>query len=272
MSLRDRRTADVAVPVRPRTVAKGKSIRPNGAMVAAEPAVSERRALPLRGSPGRHLKLTLTRSRRLELSTGAAELPTICSPSSRDGARGDGIWLSGQIARIGRAKISAHREAKRKCTATRCAEVFALPFWGLRARRGRFVLAPFHTTEKITEEAAGSGRPIFRYKILLSEKRAIRLYEKILCNWIDGPRSIGFHSATCKSRCPLWDLRRSAGLLLPRLLSGLLLRIPLLLRTALLSSLRVLSSVGLSALSSVAPLGLAPNEEGPGDPSVPSYT
>jgi hypothetical protein len=39
----------------------------------------------------------------------------------------------------------------------------------LRARRGRFVLAPFHTTEKITEEAAGSGRPIFRYKILLSE-------------------------------------------------------------------------------------------------------
>jgi hypothetical protein len=139
----------------------------------------------LRGSPGRHLKLTLMRSRRLELSTGAAELPTICSPSSRDGARGDGIWLSGQIARIGRAKTSAHRvavhfrfasrcagfepscssvlqnplyrgesrsseskhfitrlmlgrgsnpahgDAERVRVTTRCAEVFALPFWGV---------------------------------------------------------------------------------------------------------------------------------------------
>jgi hypothetical protein len=63
----------------------------------------------------------------------------------------------------------AHGDAERVRVTTRCAEVFALPFWGLRARRGRFVLAPFHTTEKITEEAAGSGRLISRYKILLSE-------------------------------------------------------------------------------------------------------
>ena len=33
-------------PVRPRTVARGKSIRPNGVMVADDPAVSERHALP----------------------------------------------------------------------------------------------------------------------------------------------------------------------------------------------------------------------------------
>ena len=51
MSLRDRRTEDVAVPVRPRIVMRGKSIGPNGAMVADEPAVSERHALPY---PGRH--------------------------------------------------------------------------------------------------------------------------------------------------------------------------------------------------------------------------
>jgi hypothetical protein len=35
--------------VRPRTVARGESIGPTGAMVAVDPAVSERRALPYAG-------------------------------------------------------------------------------------------------------------------------------------------------------------------------------------------------------------------------------
>jgi hypothetical protein len=73
--------------VRPRTVARVKSIGPNRAMGYGDPAVSERRALPAR-STDRHLRLTRTR---------AAAWPSPAEPNSnaidRSGKSGTDTYL-----------------------------------------------------------------------------------------------------------------------------------------------------------------------------------